>query len=102
LVEGMMYRREELGPFEVLLAVVIPKPVFTGLEALYSWMSCTTCVIACVLARRTVATSDLAARCTPPEVKPPAIGCETFGATGPAGLGLRVDCLINEHDSLLR
>jgi hypothetical protein len=73
LVEGMVHWRGKLRPFEELLARVIPKPVFTGLEALNDRMPEPTGVMACVLARRTVATSDMAAHGTPPEVKPPPI-----------------------------
>ncbi len=94
LVEGMMHWRGELRPLEELVTFVVPKPVFTWFETLDSRVSATTGVVAGVLAGGTVATSDVSARRTPAEVEPPPVGCQTFGATSAAGLGLRVDGLI--------
>lgn len=100
LVEGMMHRRGELRPREEPLTFVVPEPVFTRLEALDSWVPAPTGVGACVLARGTVATSDVSARRTPAEVEPPPVGCQALRATSTAGLGLGVDGLIGHNPRL--
>ena len=98
LVEWVIQRRSELRPVAELLALVVPEPVFARLEAPDDRVVGSAGMAAGVLARGAVATTDMTALGTTPQVEPPAIRCQALDAAGTAGQRRRVDGGIRPHD----
>ena len=65
-------RRRQLHALDHPLRFVIEEPILTRLEAGNDRMSCCRRMLGRMLARRTVAATDVPALLTPTEVKPPA------------------------------
>src|SRR6266542_218617 len=80
LVERMVVRRSQDRTIKVFLGRVIPEPVFAVLVGLDDRMSSSGGMVVSVLRRRGVAAADVAATCTPAQVKPPATRGEAFDA----------------------
>ena len=70
LTERMVLRRRQRGPVVVLLSRVVPEPVFARLEAPDDGVAVLLGMVAGVLARRAVATTDMAACRATAEVEP--------------------------------
>lgn len=95
LVERVGERRGQLGPVVVVLAVVVPEPVLTGLEAPDDGVTRLTSMSTCVLAGRAVAATDHTACGTPPEVEPPPVGLQAFRTAGAARFDRGIDQLVS-------
>ena len=67
----MGMRRKQLLTLDHPLLLVIEEPILTRLEAGNDRMPCRYRMLGCMLARRTVATTDVPTLRTPAEVKPP-------------------------------
>ena len=72
----MRMRREQLRTLDhplllVILLLVIEEPILTGLEAGNDRMPCCRRMLGRMLARRTVAATDVPTLGTPTEMKPP-------------------------------
>src|ERR1700728_1488887 len=91
LTERVMQRRRQLGPFVVLVVLVVPEPVLTRLVAPDDRVTTVLGVRAGVLPGRAVAAPDVPAFRTPAEVEAPSVGGVALDAAGSAGLHLRVD-----------
>src|SRR5215207_5963916 len=91
LVERMVQRRDEGRAAGEVFGPVVPEPVLTGLEARHDRVARVDGVMAGVLRWRAVAAADVAARGTPPEMEPPAVGRKALGAAGSARRDRRID-----------
>jgi hypothetical protein len=67
----MRMRRKQLHTLDHPLLLVIVEPILTRLEAGDDRMPCRCRMLGCMLARRTVAATDVPTLRTPAEVKPP-------------------------------
>ena len=70
----MRMRRKQLHTLDHRLLLVIVEPILTRLEAGNDRMSCRRRMLGRMLARRTVAATDVPTLRTPTEMKPPAFG----------------------------
>src|SRR5208282_6941818 len=75
LICWMRMRRKQLHTLYHRLLLVIEEPILTWLEAGNDRMPCRCGMLGCMLARRTVAATDVPTLRTPAEVKPPAFRC---------------------------
>jgi hypothetical protein len=71
LIFWMRKRRKQFTTFDHPLLLVIEEPVLTRLKAGNDRMSCCRRMLGCMLARRTVAASDVPTLRTPTQMKPP-------------------------------
>src|SRR5260370_16694642 len=96
-----MLRRSELRAREGILGLVIPEPVFAGLEAADDRVPRDLRVRGRVLRRRAVAAPDVAALRAPAQVDPPAAARVALDAARPARWHRRVDAGNLAHSALL-
>jgi hypothetical protein len=94
LVEWMVLGGCQPWTNERLFRPVIPKPVLARLKAPNDRMPRFFSVLAGVLVGRAVATSNVTTAGAPPQVEPPAVGCEAFEAPGTTWCHFRFDLLI--------
>ena len=87
-----MARWRELRSLGVLLSLVVPKPLLTGLEAAHNRMARRRRMMRRMLGRRAVAAADMTALCATAEVQPPArpAACLAVCASSSARYGLRI------------
>ena len=99
LALGMRVRRKQLRTLDHRLFPVIVKPIFTGLEAGNDRVPCLRGMLGCMLARRTIAASDVSALRAPAEMKPPTFGrSQAFHTPGAARFRSGIDsALISLH-----
>ena len=71
LIFGMRMWRKQLRALDHPLFLVIVEPILTRLEAGNDRMPSRCCMLGCMLARRTVAATDVPTLHTPAEMKPP-------------------------------
>jgi hypothetical protein len=71
LIFWMRMRRKQLHALDHSLLLVIVEPILTRLEAGNDRMPCRCRMFGCMLARRTVAATDVPTLRTPAEMKPP-------------------------------
>ncbi len=76
----------ERGALYVLLALVVPEPILTGLETAHNRMARRRCVMGGMLGGRAIAATNPAALCAPAKVQPPAgsVARLAIGASSPA------------------
>jgi hypothetical protein len=85
LIERMMLWWGERWTVVELFGGVVPEPVLAGFEAADQRVTGIGCVVACVLRRGGVATTDVPASGAAAQVKPPTACRQAFGASGPRG-----------------
>ena len=91
LVQGVMLRRCEPGPFGVVVGPVVPEPLFPGLEATNNGVTRGMGVRGRMFPERVVTTADVPTFGTPSQVQPPPFSREALDAPGPAWWYLRID-----------
>jgi hypothetical protein len=82
LVNGVVQWRRELGTLQVLVGAVVPEPILARLEAADERVTGRVRMCGCMLFGRVVATPDMTALRTAPEMEPPTTSFETLDATG--------------------
>jgi probable F420-dependent oxidoreductase len=86
----MASRRRQEGSLDDIEDDGIPEPRFIRLEALHNRVTGLGCMVAGMLGRRRIAAADVTAM-APPEMEPPATGCETLRAARATGSGRDVE-----------
>ena len=84
-------RWQQFNSLYLLFLFVVVEPIFPGFEARHNGMPCFSCVLRRVLVRRAIATSDMAAHRTSPEVKPPSARDQTLHTPGTTRFCIRVN-----------
>jgi hypothetical protein len=91
LVERVVQRRGNLGPFVKLRVDIVIKPVLARLVGTDPWMTVFASVLACMLRWGGVAAADMSALRAPTQVEPPTATDLALRATRPAGRYVRID-----------
>jgi len=96
LICRMRMRRKQLHSFDHPLLLVIEEPILTRFEAGNDRMPGRGGMLGCMLARRTVAASDVPTLCAPPQMEPPTLRRrQTFHTAIAARLRSRVDSALS-------
>ncbi|CAN5538911.1 hypothetical protein BH23CHL6_BH23CHL6_05840 [soil metagenome] len=101
LIDRVVMRRSKYRTIEVLLGPVVPEPILARFIALHDWIPGAVRMVAGVLRRRRIATPDVPAMGTPPEVEPPSAGLQALDAARAAGWYPWIDVVLAWHSSPL-
>src|SRR2546430_6466552 len=91
LLKRVMAGRSQLWPIQEVLGRVVPEPVLAGLVTLDDRVAGIGRMVTCVLGRRRITATDVAAARAATQVKPPASGGDAFRAARTARRHRRID-----------
>jgi len=91
LLKRVMAGRSQLRPIQEVLGRVVPEPVLAGLVTLDDRVAGIGRMATCVLGRRRITATDVAAARAATQVKPPASGGDAFRAARTARRHRRID-----------